>query len=97
MKPGDILLAEAGEVDGVDLFGIVEIRNALAPRIKGTHISLEAELVFGIRPVDWRSNEISVTMNRSLENSGHALSSNIQDSPFFFSARVSTPIILASG
>lgn len=30
MKPGDILLAEAREVDSVDLFGTVEVRNAFA-------------------------------------------------------------------
>lgn len=30
MKPGDIFLAEAGEVDGIDLFGTVVIGNAFA-------------------------------------------------------------------
>ena len=99
MEPGDILLAEAREVDGVDLFGTTESETHLRMDIwnrRHPH-QLRSRTYFRHRVYRLKITALSAAMNENSATLERAPSSNVQASPFFFTGRVSTPIILASG
>lgn len=55
VEPGDVFLAEAREVNGVDLFGTVRVRNRLVNRHSGlhdTHIIFKPKVICRVRLID---------------------------------------------